>query len=239
MANFFKQLFGFPSKRNVTYQGPKPVSITETPEGQKLKQTLEQRMSGLGVGFSPEFVSATTAPYAQARREQLTRYEVPQISAEASARGVGRSTIPVSRIALSSQEASRDIEQRVAQATELQEKQKRAEINDALARYQQFTGDAVSTQNMKAQFDYADYLQQIGRADEAEKARTAALQKIAMTTGGFIAGGVTTSPTGTVTGFSPLAGFKAMTGQTATQQLIDEIFKTRKNPALVARSENA
>jgi len=127
--------------------------LSDLPEAQKLKGTLEERLAGRGVGFRPEVLSAATAPYAAARREGFQRYEVPAISAAASARGLGRSTIPVAQIGLKAQEAERDIEQRVSDVTLANEQQIRQEINTALEQYKQFTGAELSSQQLKAEFE--------------------------------------------------------------------------------------
>ena len=93
----------------------------EDPSIQLAKKNLEDILSRRGyfneseMGYTPETISATTAPYATARRANLANYELPLISSQASARGLGRSTIPVNRAALSGQEAERDINERLAQ----------------------------------------------------------------------------------------------------------------------------
>lgn len=136
-----------------TEAGKTIPTLSELPTAQKLRQTLEERLAGRGVGFRPEVLEATTAPYATARREGFKKYEVPAISAAASARGLGRSTIPVSQIRLSSQEAERDIEQRVSDVTMMNEQQIRQEINTALEQYKQFTGAELASQQEKAQYE--------------------------------------------------------------------------------------
>lgn len=93
------------------------------PKQQRVSKELEDLLARRGyfkeeeMGYTPSMISSTTAPYATARRAGFTNYEVPLIASQASARGLGRSTIPVNRIALSGQEAERDIEQRIADLT--------------------------------------------------------------------------------------------------------------------------
>jgi len=140
MANFF-DLFNPFRKSGQSKQGPaaqflKPIKARETVPGQLAFKELEKRLQGLGVGFDPNVIKGATAPFAAARREGFQRREVPAISSAASARGLGRSTIPVAQIGQAAQTAERDIEQRVADLSVKDQVQRRAEINDALARLQ-------------------------------------------------------------------------------------------------------
>ncbi len=189
MSSFFEKLgglFGIGSggkEKPKEYTGEKPYkSLTETPQGALYWKTLQDRLAGLGVG-PEEFlidVGKTTAPFATARKADLENYEIPTISAQASARGVGRSTIPVNRIALSTQEASRDIEQRIADLQirnaaiqQTNEMQKRAEITDALSKLGIFTGAEAGQQGVRTAFDYGDY----GRVEgEKEKQYNASME---------------------------------------------------------------
>ena len=123
------------------------------------KKSLEDLIAQRGyykeseMGYTPSVISSTTAPYATARRANYQSYEVPQISAEASARGLGRSTIPVNRIALSGQEAERDIEQRIADMVQRSEALKAAQKSENASIYQNaisgLTG--IGTQQVGAQ----------------------------------------------------------------------------------------
>ena len=147
MSNIFSRIFGGGKKAEAV----NVLSPIDTPEGARYKKTLEERLAGLGVGFSPEVLSTATNPYAVQRRANLANYEVPLISAQASARGLGRSTIPVNRIALSGQEAETDIGNKIAQLQLANEQQKRSEIADALNKYGVLTGDITAAENAKRQ----------------------------------------------------------------------------------------
>lgn len=176
--NWFKTLFGVPEKPE-GYKGLKPVGPLDTEMGQTLKGTLEERLAGREVGFRPEFLEKATTPYAVQARAGLKEEVLPMISQQASARGLGRSTIPVQRAGMAAQATERDISDYVGKLSVMDEQQRRLEINDALARYQQMTGDVVAGENLKSQFDYADYLFQVGQKEKAEQAMTAAYGKIA------------------------------------------------------------
>ena len=138
MANIFSsigKLFGF-GKKKTTPQPQQnvfgPRSIKETPEGAQFVKTLQERLAGRGVGFRPEVIAGATAPFAAQQRPELRERTIPTISAQASARGVGRSTIPVGQIGQASAGVERDIASRVAELSLADEQQRRAEINAAL-----------------------------------------------------------------------------------------------------------
>jgi len=193
--SWFSEAFGLKKKSVDAYGGARPISLLSTTEGQKLKGTLEERIAGRNVGFSPDYLSAATTPYAVNRRAGLKEETIPMISAEASARGVGRSTLPVNRIALESRATERDIGEYVGQVSLMNEQQKRTEINNALTQYQQMTGDIVTAENLKAQFDYADYLNQIGQKQAAEEARQSGINKL-ISLGATVVGGAIGFATG-------------------------------------------
>lgn len=147
-----------------TYQGQRPYStLKDIPEisGQYLP-TLTDRLGGRGVGFREAELSAATSPYAAERRANLAQQTIPQISAQASARGLGRSTIPVNRIALASGEAERDIGQRIADLRLANEQQRRLEINNALASIGQFGQAEAATKAQAAGFDLGEFQQARG-----------------------------------------------------------------------------
>ena len=106
----------------------------ETVPGVPYYQSLTERLAGRNVGFEPGFLDARINPYATKARANYASYTVPTISAAASARGLGRSTIPVSQIRQGSQEVEQSIADKMAEVAYQNEIQKRSEVNDALAR---------------------------------------------------------------------------------------------------------
>lgn len=154
-------------------QTPKLSEIAEYP---LYKKTLEDRMAGIGIGYDPSVLSSATAPYAQARREQLSRYELPSINASASARGLGRSTIPVNIGAQKSQEASRDIEQRIAELTVQNEAQKASEKQNAISGY----GNLMGTDYNAAVNNIASQNAQAEAAANAQNTNTNAYNQYSM-----------------------------------------------------------
>ena len=132
MANFFTKLFGG-GGGSTKQVAPESYFPSQDPRYQLVQKNLEELIAKRGFGYTPEMISSANAPYARARREGITNYEIPLISAQASARGLGRSTIPVNRIALSQQEGERDIEQRIAQLVTESERLKAEQYQSALS----------------------------------------------------------------------------------------------------------
>src|SRR3990167_9649350 len=81
----------------------------EGPEALKLKTTLEERLAGRGLApsLTPLDIDKQTAPFAAQRRAGLAQTSAA-IGSAASARGLGRSTIPINEIGKQSQAAERD-----------------------------------------------------------------------------------------------------------------------------------
>lgn len=131
------------------------------PEAQELKGTLQERIAGRGLvaPVSPLDISKQTAPFAVQRRAGLEKTSAA-ISSTASARGLGRSTVPVAQIGEQSAAAERDIESRVA-ALQVENKKieesnierERLQKADALARYQDLIGREATSQERKALFE--------------------------------------------------------------------------------------
>lgn len=137
--------------------------LTETETGGELLTNLRDRLAGRGVGFEQD-ITQLTAPYAAQRRAGLEEETIPTISAAASARGLGRSTIPVSQIGQESRAVERDIASEKSRLNLAQEQQKRTEINDAFGRLQQLNlteirlNEDIARFERDGQFEIADDL---------------------------------------------------------------------------------
>lgn len=184
MAGFFKDIglgfartFGLAQPKKVPikkYKGFEPYSsLKEIPEGQKYATTLQERLAGRGVGFREKELSSLTSPYAAQARAGLKEQTIPQISAQASARGVGRSTIPVSRIGLESAATERSIEEKIAALRLANEAQRRQEINQALSGLGQFTSAEAAQRGQRAGFDIGEFrrVEEATRADALQRER--------------------------------------------------------------------
>ncbi len=148
------------------YGGVKPLkSLKETPEGALFAKKIAGRAEGKGVGYDRNAISRVTGAFGARRRATLREEELPVISQQASARGLGRSTIPINRAALATQAAERDIEERAANLNLVNEQQKRAEINAALGDLFGFSQAEANQIASRANFDYADF-QRLNAAKE-------------------------------------------------------------------------
>jgi hypothetical protein len=133
-------LGAFGKKKQVAPGLKQTPQLSATAEYPLYKQTLEDRIAGRNLGYDPSVLSGATAPYAKQQREGFQNYTMPQISAGASARGLGRSTIPVSQTRLGSQEVESDIANRVAQLTLSNEQEKATEKTGAIGAYGNLMG---------------------------------------------------------------------------------------------------
>ena len=120
-------------------------TFLETPEAQEFKGTLQERIAGRGLID----VDALTSPIAQARRASLQEQTIPAIGSAASARGLGRSTIPVSQIGQASQAAERDINERLAQL----EIQRQGQIERATTQFGLLAEEESRSQQARASFE--------------------------------------------------------------------------------------
>jgi len=136
--------------------------ILETTEGQDLAAKLKARSEGVGVGYSPEILNKYTSATSAQVRAGLKEQTIPSINAAASARGLGRSTIPVSQIGSASQAAERDIEERIAQLQTASEAQAATEKQNALTQYGGLVSEQTKAKQAEAgtrltgEFDIAD-----------------------------------------------------------------------------------
>lgn len=242
MANIFQRagrLFGIGKKRKVTpaptsTYGPK--SIKETPEGALYTKTLRERLAGRGVGFRPEIISAATAPFAAQQRAGLKEQVIPTISAQASARGLGRSTIPVGQIGQAAGGVERDIASRVAELSLASEEQRRAEINAALESIGGVARTDVGLRSTLAGQNLAEFLrQQKFRAGERAERQEGLkrLATLATTAIGATIGGPAGATIGAQIGNQVFTGSGEGGANTQTElDLINEILR-RKTGATV------
>lgn len=170
MAFNLFQFLGLEKKRPdiPKFKGPKPpASLKEIPETQEFLKTIRERIAGRGVGFREAELRAATSPFAAERRAGLREQTIPTIQAAASARGLGRSTIPVSRIGLESSAAERDIGAGIGALRLANEEQRRREINASLAALGQFGPAEAGQAGTRAAFEANLFTQ--GRALQAQQ----------------------------------------------------------------------
>lgn len=190
--SWLSDIFGGQSKKTEDLvNNLKPMKVYgfgDSETAPNYRKIVEDRLAGRGVGYDPKALDQIAAPYAKAERDTFTNYSTPNINAAASAKGLGRSTIPVSQIRQGSQEVETSIGKNVAELTKANEDQKRTEINKALDQYYTYTKDDLGYKNMQSQADYANYLTSIGLSQEADKINSQMMQKIIQTVGGAAVG---------------------------------------------------
>ena len=141
------------SVREEAIRNIKFPTYLSTAEGQKYKQTLEERMAGQGLID----VNALTSPIAAQIRAGQKQTEAA-IGSAASARGLGRSSVATSQIGAASQAAERDIAERMAQL----ELTRQQQIENAVSGFGDVSKTEAQSQQNKSQFDIGN---QFGLAD--------------------------------------------------------------------------
>lgn len=118
-------------------------TFLEIPEAQEFSQTLRDRIAGRGLID----VEAQTSPIAEQVRAGLGQTRAA-IGSAASARGLGRSTIPVSQEKEASQAAERDIASRMQQL----ELARQEQIGQAVTQFGRVSELEAASQQNKAKF---------------------------------------------------------------------------------------
>ena len=130
-------LFGFLGKKakpNLTpdVKYPNQEDLYATP---KLRDLFSKRMNGEGLGFGDDFVSKTTNPVIAQREARFKEQDMPFLSSQLSARGVGRSGgagLATDVVNKASLQKSRDIDEIFAQMYKLNEAQKKSDTSEAI-----------------------------------------------------------------------------------------------------------
>lgn len=130
-------------KQKAIADNPYPTYLS-TPEAQKYKQTLEDRLAGKGLID----VNALTSPIAAQIRAGEKQTEAG-IGSAASARGLGRSTVATSQIGAASQAAERDIAERMANL----ELTRQQQIENAVGQYGNLASTEAQSQANKANYN--------------------------------------------------------------------------------------
>jgi len=192
-----------------------PASFVSTPEGAEFKQTLQDRMAGRGLID----VDALSAPAAAQRRAGLEQTGAA-ISSTASARGLGRSTIPVAQTAEASQAAERDIAERVSQLELVRQEQ----IGQAVGQFGELSSRELASQQQKSifetggEFKIADTISENAEATKRDQFSIAATLK----QNGAEAAAYKLKEAG-IWGSSIIGATGGMTSQRNSQDLIDAI----------------
>ena len=165
MANIFSKIgrfFGLKSQKKT----PPPPTFIEQPGQLIRRKTLEERVRGIGVGI-PEERFATLRGALTARAGETAARAGEAVSAAASARGLGRSTIPVGQIGREQRLSRESLEERLANVRLQSEVLRQQGIQNALAGLGQLGGQAQAgslgaTQLAQTQLAQRQGLEQAG-----------------------------------------------------------------------------
>ena len=197
MAKFFKSLgsmFGLGGEEKPKeYDMVRPfLSLKEIPEYKDRIDILANRMAGRGVGIDDRYFDEAVNPYAVKRKQEFNEFTTPTISNAATSRGLGRSTIPINRLALESQKVGTDIAEKLGAMKLSNEELKRNEIQNALNDIGQFGLSEADQQYRRSAFDYDEFKRIMGlreKQEEKNQAGAGRLATLAMTAAGAMGGG--------------------------------------------------
>lgn len=98
-----------------------------------LRDIVKRRVfEGQDLGFGPDYLDKATNPAIQASQRRFQNETVPFIANQASARGLGRSSIATDQMNKAAQEQQSQVDQMVAQFYHLNELQKKSDFGQAL-----------------------------------------------------------------------------------------------------------
>ena len=225
MANIFSKTLkwlGLKKDKKKAVDVPSPY---ETPQYQRYRERLEGMLAKRDV-YSPEFMSEATSPYATRLKHEIKKYVEPEIASEASARGVGRSTIPVSMIGEAKLRGGMSIAEKMAQLALENEREKIRREEMALS---ELKGEALGRADVEAR--------RIA-AHEVAKEGTRATQLAGLKRFGTVAGAAIGSlfgPAGTAVGAQIGGSIFSDDIKSTTTDLLTSLIDYAKGKAGVAK----
>lgn len=157
-------LFGslFKTKK-VNQATPQPFrTYSDAPLNEPLSLLAKKRINaGLtgnipddgSIGFGPDFVSKTTNPAIAQRNAQFTQQEMPFISSQLSARGVGRSGgagLATDIVNKASEQKNRDVDEIFAKMFQLNKAQEKADISEGIGLGKNLDDSYIAQENQKS-----------------------------------------------------------------------------------------
>lgn len=155
-------LFGFLGRKaKPNLANPQPFrTYSDAPNNTSLSELAKQRIhagiSGAetpGVGFGQDFVSKTTNPVIAQRNAQFQQQEMPFISSQLSARGVGRSGgagLATDIVNKASQQKNRDVDEIFANMYKLNKAQEKADISEGIGLGKSLDDSYIGQENQKS-----------------------------------------------------------------------------------------
>lgn len=166
--------FGKRAKTSLT-----PVNETakfeDLPFTKSLSDLASSRLRGEGLGYGPDFVDKAANPAIAKLESQFKNKTMPNLSSQASARGLGRSSLVMNQIGEAEGEKNRDVSDLVSKFFVLNKAQEKQDTTEAIGLGQNLNNQAqnVSTQRANEARDLRD--KQLG-VDNNNNARADAMQ---------------------------------------------------------------
>lgn len=147
--SLFGSLFGKKKKVNLT------PDITPMPFGASdysvpLKQLALSRIRGEGVGFGNDFTERAGNSQAKRMRQDFQDYTSPFLSSQASARGLGRSSLALDQQRRAYGETQSDIDQLMERLYILNKQQEKSDISEGINLATQQQGAEFNQSNQQA-----------------------------------------------------------------------------------------
>lgn len=147
LSNFFRSSKKVNNTPDVTPLMPSQIN----PEMYgTLSKKAKDYTNGVGTGFGDSYVSSVTNPIIQASQRRFQNETVPFISSQASARGLGRSSIATDQLNKAGQEQQSQVDQLMAQFYNLNQTQKKSD-----ERFGVGLGSDILSKDTSAQHDVA------------------------------------------------------------------------------------
>ena len=187
------------------YQGEQPVRLSSTPWGQESWKNLQQGFARKGTGYTPELIDSSKATWANSARDFLTNVATPQITSQASARGMGRSSLVPAQIGRAGVEQSLGLAEKLAALQQAGQNQEIATQRSAMGIMPGVAQADVASQMARANFQKANFDQQLGYRQAAEQAKRESMDKL-ISMGGMAALGAGAGGLGALSGLGIEAG---------------------------------
>lgn len=139
---------------------PNVPGLGDMPTATPLFKFSEGRMRGEGLGFGPGYLDKTVNPAATGRMTRLREQTIPTISNQASARGLGRSSIVQDQIGKADRDAQQDVDELMAKFFHLEQVQQKADLSEGVGVQQDLLGKAIGLQTQRNAYEAGIPLQQ-------------------------------------------------------------------------------
>jgi len=187
------------------YQGEQPVRLSSTPWGQETWQNMGQAWKRQGTGYTPELIDSSKSAWTNSARDYLQNTVNPGITARQSGGGLGRSSLVGAQMARAGVESELGLADRIAALQQAGQNQEIATQRQALGQMPGMAMGDVQSQLQRANFQKANFDQQLGYRQAAEQAQRESMDKL-ISMGGMAALGAGAGGLGALSGLGIEAG---------------------------------